>query len=118
MLDLNPFTGLAALINGLIESRKMGQWARLMISMGVSGLVTFLFTLGTGGLAHMASGASPGMAFALAFFEASIASAAMIFFAWRRSPLTGKIPISAPAGLEAAERAMLEKVIVTVKGKQ
>jgi len=117
MGSFNPFVGVAALINGLIDSHKMGQWARLIVSTGVSGLVTFLFALGSSGLAHMASGASPGVAFSLSFFEASIASAAMIFFAWRRSPLTRKIPISAPAGLEAAERAMLEKVVVTVKGK-
>jgi hypothetical protein len=115
MIDLNPFSGLATLINGLIETRKVNQWIRLLLSCGASGVVTWLFTFGSAGLAHLQAGARPSQSAICALFESCIATAAIIFFVWRRSPLTKNLPISAPAGVDVAERELLKKVIVTAK---
>jgi hypothetical protein len=115
MIDLNPFTGIAALINGLIESRKINQWIRLLLSCSASGFVTFFFTFGSAGLAHLGAGMRPSLAAIYAFFESCVATSAIVFYVWRRSPLTKDMPISAPGGVNEAEQKMLEKVIVTYK---
>lgn len=115
MIDLNPFAGIASLINGLIESRKINQWIRLILSCAASAFVTFFFTFGSAGVAHLQSGMSPSLSAVYACFESSVAMAVIVFYVWRKSPLTKDIPISAPGDVNEAEQKMLEKVIVTYK---
>lgn len=104
---------LAGVITGLITQHKLDKWARLLIGCALSGALTFSFAWGSGALAHIAAGIPWPLALAMGFCEGLIASAAVVFFKFRHDPLTKGISISVPAGIESAEREILQKQNIT-----
>lgn len=91
---------IANIITGIIRTHKIDKWGRLIIGCMMSGFMTFAGTTGAGGLAHIATGSSPSMAFVLGMFEGLMASAATVFYLWVRNPLSKDIPIAIPTSIE------------------
>jgi len=107
-------TAIAGIITGIIRTNKMDQWARLILSVLASGSVTFLTTMGAGGLAHLNAGLRPSLALAFAFFEACGTTAGIIWFKWLHDPLTKGMALSAPGSVLADQnKILLEQSIVT-----
>lgn len=115
----DPFTGIANLINGLIRTHRLTDWARLILSMCGTAFVTFFGTFSTIGLSTLAAGNPFSVAFAWALFSAAGSMAAVVFFQWTKSPLTKNIGISAPGSVvDAQNRILRDENIVTWEGKK
>jgi hypothetical protein len=99
---------IAGIITGIIRTHKIDRWARLILSCSASAICTWWGTFGMAGLAHLASGQGFTVAAGYATFEASLSTAAIVWFVWRRSDLTKGMMIAAPAFVEQREREILE----------
>lgn len=104
---------IGAVITGLIQTHKLDKWGRLLIGCALSGTLTFAFVWGSGALGHIASGTVWPLSLAMGFCEGLVASAAVVFFKFRRDPLTKGVSISVPAGVEAAEQEILRREGIT-----
>jgi hypothetical protein len=110
---------IAGIITGIIRNHKLDQWGRLLIGAAASGICSFFGSLGTAGLAHLVAGQPPIVALAFAFFEACLASAAVVFWLWTRNPLSKHIPISVPTSVEIeANKILTNQGITSFGGKQ
>ena len=101
-------TAVVGIVNAWLTSRKIDKWARLLLSCGASAFCTGGSIAGAGIIAHISAGQCPGIAITLGFAEGMIASAAIVFNIWRRSPLTKGMPITVPRSLEQAEQVILQ----------
>lgn len=108
---------IAGIITGIIRTHKIDRWARLILSCSASAFCTFAGTLGTAGLAHLATGQAFAVAFGYAVFEASLSTAAIVWFVWRRSDLTKGMLLAAPAFVEQREREILEHETIASQEK-
>jgi hypothetical protein len=109
---------ISAVINGFFSRHQIERWCRLIMSCLTTGLCTFFSVFGSTGIAHLAAGMRPGLAFAYSTFEGSLAMAALVLFRWTQSPLTKKIPISVPGFLEAKKNEILEKESIVTHGEE
>lgn len=110
-------TALVGAISAFLTQRKIDRWARLILSCLISGACTLLGIFGSSGIAHLIAGQSIGLSLAFALCEACVATSGILYFTWRKSPLTKGMPISVPVIVEQAEREQLKQGIVTCDPK-
>jgi hypothetical protein len=110
---------LSGVINGFFQRHQIGKWARLILSCAGSAFCTQASLWGAGTLPHLASGQALLLALTFGFADLLIATSAVVWNVWRRSPLTKNIPIAAPRSVEQAEIKILkEQGMVTDEGKK
>ena len=109
-------TAIAGVITGLIQTHKMDKWGKLIISTCFSGLITFMVSWGSGGLAHMLSGTPWPVSIALGFCEGLTASAAIMWFRLTGDELAKGIRFSAPGIIIQYLRNVLMKQSVVTQG--
>lgn len=95
--------GIASVINNLITLHKLDKWARLVFTMGFSGVVSFLTACGGSLIAHRPSAEAVGTGF--------VASAVYMTVLFRRSDLTRGMIVALPAEEAKAELESNQQVI-------
>lgn len=85
---MSPWSAIGELILGYWKARKAQQWAILIFQMSLSATVTLLFVAGT---VLTTTGS-----FALGFGSGMSASAVVLVYFFRRSPLTKGMMLVAP----------------------
>ena len=95
---MNPWSAIGDLILGYWKAKKIQQWITLIFQMSLSATVTLLFVAGT----VLTSTGS----FALGFGSGMSASAVVLVYFFRRSPLTKGMMLVAPQA--EAEEEMKE----------
>ena len=88
---MDPVTGVASLIVGLIRTHKLNEWARLCFAMGWSYTAAFSFATGSALVARQPTGVAIGSGMVMG------ACAMCVLFA--RSPLTRNLMVSVPREL-------------------
>jgi hypothetical protein len=85
---VNPWSAIGDLILGYWKTKRLLQWGTLIFQMGLSATVTLLFVAGT---VLTTTGS-----FALGFGSGMSASAVVLVYFFRRSPLTKGMMLVAP----------------------
>jgi uncharacterized membrane protein YagU involved in acid resistance len=101
---MDPLSGAANLIVGLIRTHKLNEWAKLCFGMAFSYAAAFSFTTGSVLVARQAA--------LVAIGSGMVAGACAMLFLFVRSPLTKNIMVAVPRELtlEAEERQELVSI--------
>lgn len=96
---MDPISGVAKLILGLWEGKKIQNWAVLIFELFLSGLLGFLLTCGSAFALH-----SPAI---VGIGRGMIVSAVLMLAVYNSNPLTKGMRIVVPK-LDEAEKAIAE----------
>ena len=88
---MDPVTGIASLVVGLIRTHKLNEWARLCFAMAWSYATAFSFATGSALVAHQPA--------AVAIGSGMVMGACAMCFLFARSPLTRNLMVSLPREL-------------------
>jgi uncharacterized membrane protein YdcZ (DUF606 family) len=89
----------------------LDNWARLIASIVITGLVCMLVTWGATGGSLLLAGRGCWFALVSGFLAAMFVTGAIIYQLWTRSPLTKGIPIALPS--EFIEKVLQENITIT-----
>ena len=91
---MNPLDALSNFALGLVRNHELQNWFRLVASIIISAVCTFLFVFGSALIAGYSQGYTPLWDLVLSIGTASTSTSVVVGFMWKTNPATKGIPFA------------------------
>jgi hypothetical protein len=109
---MQPLSDVVGAVELIVRAHRANDWAKLFVTLSLSGLISFLILGGSTLAASALKGLPASLCYALGIGAGSLAAGVQMTRAFRGSPLTKGLSLFLPAQ-EAAEELKADSITIT-----